>query len=48
MFNIRLSLILYFEKSFFNLRVKTSHIKIFGIFDGFKLEFKVETKVFKN
>ena len=45
---MRLSLILYFEGGLFNLRVKTSHIKIFGILNGFKPEFKVETRVFEN
>ena len=48
MSNIRLSLILCFERGLFNLRVKTSYIEIFGMFDGFRLEFKVETRVFEN
>jgi hypothetical protein len=48
MFNIRLSTILGFKRSLFNLKVKAIYIKIFGIFNSFKLKLKVEPKVFKN
>ena len=48
MFNIRLLIILYFKGGLFNLRVKALYIKVFNIFNSFKLEFKIKTKVFKN
>jgi hypothetical protein len=48
MFNIRLLTILGFKRGFFNFRVKIIYIEIFNILNGFRLEFKAKTKVFKN
>jgi hypothetical protein len=48
LFNIRLLIILYFKGGLFNLKIKTIYIEIFNILNGFKLELKVKTKVFKN
>jgi len=45
-FNIRLLIILYFKGGLLNLRIRAIHIKVFGILNSFKLELKVETKVF--
>jgi hypothetical protein len=46
MSNIRLSTILYFKGGLFNLRVRALYIEIFGILNSFKLELKVETRIF--
>jgi hypothetical protein len=48
MFNIRLSTILGFKGGLFNLRIRTMHIEIFNILNGFELELKAKTRVFKN
>jgi hypothetical protein len=48
MFNIRLLIILGFKRGLFNLKIRIIYIKIFNILNGFKLEFKAKTKVFKN
>jgi hypothetical protein len=44
--NIRLLTILYFKGGLFNLRIRATHIKVFGILNSFRLELKVETRVF--
>jgi hypothetical protein len=46
MFNIRLSTILYFKEGLFNLRIRALYIEIFNIFNNFRLELKIKTKVF--
>jgi hypothetical protein len=43
MSDIRLSPELYFERRLFDLKVRAAYIKIFGIFDGFKLKLKVKS-----
>ena len=48
MSNIRLSTILCLKGGLFNLRVRASHIKVFGMLNSFGPEFKIETKVFKD
>jgi hypothetical protein len=48
MFNIRLLTILYLKGGLLNIRVRALYIKVFNIFDSFRLEFKIKTKVFKN
>ena len=45
---IRLLTILYLKGGLFNLRVKALYIKVFNIFNSFRLEFKIETRVFKD
>jgi hypothetical protein len=47
-FNIRLSTILYLKGGLFNLRVKALYIKVFNIFNSFRPEFKIKTRVFKD
>jgi hypothetical protein len=44
--NIRLSTILYFKGGLLNLKIRAMYIKVFGILNSFKLELKVETRVF--
>jgi hypothetical protein len=46
--NIRLLIILYLKGGLLNLRVRASHIKVFGILNNFRLEFKIKTRVFKD
>jgi hypothetical protein len=46
MFNIRLLTILCFKGGLLNLRVRALYIEIFGIFNSFRLELKIETRVF--
>ena len=46
MSNIRLLIILYFKGGLFNLRIRAIYIKVFGILNSFRLELKVETRVF--
>jgi hypothetical protein len=48
MFNIRLLTKLGFKGSLFNSRVRAMHIKVFNIFNGFRLEFKVKARVLKK
>jgi hypothetical protein len=45
-FNIRLLIILYFKGGLFNLRIRATYIKVFGILNSFGPELKVETRVF--
>jgi hypothetical protein len=47
-FNIRLSTILYLKGGLFNLRVRALYIKVFGILNSFRPEFKIKTRVFKD
>ena len=42
-FNIRLSTVLCFKKSLLDLRIKTVYIKVFGIFNGFKLKLEIKS-----
>ena len=46
MSNIRLLTILYFKGGLFNLGIRAIYIKVFNIFNSFKLELKIKTKVF--
>jgi hypothetical protein len=46
MSNIRLSTILYFKGGLLNLRVRALYIEIFNILNSFRLELKIETRVF--
>jgi hypothetical protein len=48
MFNIRLLTILGFKRGLFNLGIRIVYIEIFNILNGFRLELKAKTKVFKN
>jgi hypothetical protein len=47
-FNIRFSTILGFKGGLLNLGIRTVYIEIFNILNGFRLELKAKTKVFKN
>jgi hypothetical protein len=47
-FNIRLLTILGFKEGLLNLEIRIVYIKIFSILNGFRLELKAKTKVFKN
>jgi hypothetical protein len=46
--NIRLLTILYLKRGLLNLRVRALYIKVFNMLNSFRLEFKIETKVFKD
>jgi hypothetical protein len=46
MSNVRLSTILCFKGGLLNLRVRALHIEIFGMLNNFRLELKIETRVF--
>jgi hypothetical protein len=48
MFNIRFLIILGFKRSLFDFGIRIVYIEIFSILNGFRLEFKAKTKVFKN
>jgi hypothetical protein len=48
MFNIRLSTILGFKRGLLNLGIRIAYIEIFSILNGFRLELKAKTRVFKN
>ena len=48
MSNVRLSTILCLKEGLFNLGVRAPYIKVFGILNSFGLEFKIETRVFKD
>ena len=48
MFNIKLSTVLYFKESLFDLKIKTAYIKVFGIFNGFKLKLEIESGKLKK
>jgi hypothetical protein len=37
-----------FKGGLFNLGIRTTYIEIFGILNGFRLELKTKTRVFKN
>jgi len=45
---MRLLIKLSFKKCLFNFKIKAAYIKVFGIFNGFKLKLKIKTKVFEN
>jgi hypothetical protein len=38
----------YFKGGLLNLRVRAPHIKVFGILNSFRPEFKIKTRVFKD
>jgi len=46
--NIRLSTILCLKGGLLNLRVRALYIKVFGMLNSFRLEFKIKTRVFKD
>jgi hypothetical protein len=46
MSNVRLSTILCFKGGLLDLRVRALYIEIFGILNSFRLELKIETRVF--
>ena len=48
MFNIRLLIILCFKGGLLNLRVRALYIEIFSILNSFRLELKIETRVFQK
>jgi hypothetical protein len=48
MSNIRFLTILGFKGGLFNLRIRTVYIEIFSMLNGFRLELKAKTRVFKN
>jgi hypothetical protein len=48
MFNVRFLTEIGFKGSLFNLRVRAVYIKVFGILNSFRLEFKIKTRVFKD
>jgi hypothetical protein len=43
MSDIRLSPELYFERRPLNLRIRATHIKIFGMLNGFRLKLEVKS-----
>ena len=48
MFNVRLLTILCLKGGLFDLRVRAPYIKVFSMLNSFRLEFKIETRVFKD
>jgi hypothetical protein len=48
MSNIRFSTILGFKGGLLNLWIRTAYIEIFSMLNGFGLELKAKTRVFKN
>jgi hypothetical protein len=44
--NVRLSTILCFKGGLLDLGIRATYIKVFGMLNSFRLELKVETKVF--
>jgi hypothetical protein len=46
--NVRLSTILCLKGGLLNLRVRALYIKVFGILNSFRPEFKIETRVFED
>jgi hypothetical protein len=48
MSDVRLSAELGFEGCLLDLRMRTPHIKVFGMLNGFGLELEVKTRVFEN
>ena len=48
MSNIRLLTILCLKGGLLDLRVRALYIKVFGMLNSFRLEFKIKTRVFKD
>jgi hypothetical protein len=46
MSDVRLLTILYFKGGLLNLRIRAIYIKVFGMFNSFRPELKVKTRVF--